>query len=169
MGLIRFWNSEWAGFSLSAPDGRGTTLEEGEFSTAYFTFTVSADPGLLLNLDNLTFGSARGGGNPDTQTRRFELFASIDGAPFDYAGGPLLFVDNETGTRTSPVSRSADLSGATYQNVQSVSFRYYPLTPAQGNTMDFNGMTLNGSVIPEPSTVPVLVALSLAGILQRRR
>ena len=45
---------------------------------------------------------------------------------------------------TGPASGAALGSG----NVDSVTFRYYPLTPANGNTMDFAGMTLDGIVVP---------------------
>src|SRR2546423_1363305 len=80
---------------------------------------------------------------------------------------PVLVVSSEAGTRTAPVGRSGDLSGAAFQGINSVTFRSYPLTPANGNTMDFSGMTLNGTVVPEPGAL-ACVALGGVGLLRRR-
>ena len=166
-GLVRFWNTEWAGFSLSSNNGPAID-NATEFATGYLTWTVAAQPGQRLNLASLDFNSARGGGDPATQVRGFRLYAEPTGGTFDLSDTPVLTVANETGTRTATVARSADLSGAGFQGVESVTFRYYPLTPANGNTMDFSGMTLNGTVVPEPSCLG-LAALCGAGLLRRRR
>lgn len=165
-GLARFWNTEWAGFSLSS--GNGITLDnEAEFATGYLTWTVSAAPGHMLDLTSLALGSARGGGDPATQVRRFELYAEVDGGSFDYGDTPLLAIDNETGTRVAPVDRAADLSSPEFQGIGSITFRYYPLTPATGNTMDFGTMTLNGqAVVPEPAG---LCLLGVVGLVLVRR
>ena len=168
-GLNRLWNTEWAGFSLSSPNGAAID-NATEFGTGYFTWTVSAQPGYVLNLSSLDFNSARGGGDPATQVRGFRLYAATNGAPFNFADTPVLTVANETGTRAAPVARSADLSGAAFQGVQSVTFRYYPLTPATGNTMDFSGMTLNGEpVVPEPAAASLAALAAAAALLRRRR
>ena len=167
-GLNRFWNTEWAGFSLSSPNGAAID-SAAEFNTGYFTWTVSAAPGYQLDLTSLDFASARGGGDPATQVRGFRLYAAPDGAPISMSDTPVLVVANETGTRTAPVARSADLSGAPFQGIDSITFRYYPLTPATGNTMDFTGMTLNGAVVPEPSTAALGALVGLPLLLRRRR
>jgi hypothetical protein len=121
----------------------------------------------VLDLTSLAFESARGGGDPATQVRRFELYAEVDGGSFDFGDTPLLAIDNETGTRLAPVDRAADMSGAAFQGIGSITFRYYPLTPATGNTMDFETMTLNGqAVVPEPAGLCVLGVVGL--ILVRR-
>lgn len=167
VGLVRFWNTEWAGFSNSSNNGPAID-NATEFAGGYLTWTVSAQPGYQLNLASLDFNSARGGGDPATQTRGFRLFAATNGAPISFTDTPVLTVANETGTRAAPVARSADLTGAAFQGVNSVTFRYYPLTPANGNTMDFSGMTLNGdAVVPEPATLGL--ASIACGVLRRRR
>ena len=164
-GLVRFFNTEWAGFSLSSNNGPAID-NATEFGTGYFTWTVSGQPGQKLDLTSLDFNSARGGGDPATQTRGFRLYAAANGAPINFTDTPLLTVANETGTRAAPVARSADLSGAAFDAVDSITFRYYPLTPANGNTMDFSGMTLVGTVVPEPSTLGLA---AIAGVFLFRR
>ena len=166
-GLVRFWNTEWAGFSLSSNNGPAID-NATEFATGYLTWTVAAQPGQRLNLTSLDFNSARGGGDPATQTRGFRLYAEPTGGTFDLSDTPVLVVANETGTRTATVARTANLSGAAFQGVDSITFRYYPLTPANGNTMDFSGMTLNGTVVPEPSCL-ALGGLGALVLLGRRR
>jgi hypothetical protein len=163
--LSRFWNSEFAGFSLSSANGN-TIDTNTEFNTGYFTWTVSATPGNILNLTSLDFGSAVGGGG----TRGFDIYATVNGGAFAFGDAPIFALAAETGTRTSPVARSIDLSGPAYQGIDSITFRYYSLTPTSSNTIDFTGMTLNGEVtaIPEPSSV-LLVLGSAAGMFFIRR
>ncbi|MDB6071868.1 MAG: Xylan alpha,2-glucuronidase [Verrucomicrobiales bacterium] len=167
VGLVRFWNSEWAGFTITSDNG--LLIDNAtEFNTGYLSFSVAAAPGTQLDLSTLTFNSARGGA---AGTRGFEIYATVNGAAFDFASRvPLLALTDEPGTRVAPNPRSADLSGAGFQGINSVTFRYYPLTPANGNSVDFSGMTLNGAVVPEPT---VALMLPLAGMLawgaRRRR
>ena len=158
-GLNRIWNSEFAGFSLSSTNGNAID-NATEFNTGFFTWTVSATPGNLLNLTSLNFGSGVGGSG----TRGFEIYAEVNGGAFEFGDLPILAIAAETGTRGNPVARSADLNGAAFQNIESITFRYYPLTPATGNSIDFTGMTLNGDVaaIPEPGSF-MLLGVGIAG------
>jgi hypothetical protein len=161
VGLNRFWNSEWAGFTLSSANN--TTLEESEFGTGYYQLTLTGANGAKLNLMNLALNSARGGGDPATQVRGFKLYAAPNGQAINFSDTPVLDVPNETGTRTATVPRTADLSGAAFQNIDSVTFRYYPLSPATGNSMDFDGWVINGTATaatPEPG-VACLAAIGL--------
>ncbi len=163
-GLDRFWNSEWAGFDTSATNG--TAIDNAtEFDAGYWALTVSAKPGYQLDLTSLDFGAARGG---TSGTRLYELYAAVNGGSFTFGDTPIDSSPggNETGTRTSPRAASVDLTGATYQGIDSITFRFYPLTPATGNTMGFDGWTLNGTVVPEPSTL-LLMALGMVGLLRR--
>ena len=164
-GLGRFWNSEFAGFSLAV--GNGNTLDNStEFNAGYFTWTVSAVGENVLNLNSLDFGSAVGGSG----TRGFEIYAQVNGGTFTFGDTPIFAVAAETGTRNNPVARSVDLSGAGFQNLDSITFRYYPLTPTSGNTIDFTGMTLQGEVVPVPEPRSfILLGCGLAGTLLWRR
>jgi hypothetical protein len=166
-GISRFWNSEWAGFSVSSANG--TTLDSTtEFDTGYFQFTLTSAPGTRLNLTALALNAARGGA---TLVRGFKLYAAPNGQPFAFTDTPIIAVDDEVGTRAAPFPRSADLSGAAFQDLSSVSFRYYPLTPATGNTIDFDGFTLTGTAlaVPEPALAAGAAALLLATRAGRRR
>jgi hypothetical protein len=139
--LVTFANSEWAGFSLDS--GNGETLDSAaEFGRGYLEFTVRAAAGSKLNCSALTFSSARGG---SSMTRGYALYAAVNGKEFSFSDAPVDSVANETGTRTSPRDVSIDLSAATYQGVDSITFRYYPLTSSKGRTIEFNGLTLYGT------------------------
>jgi hypothetical protein len=162
----RFWNTEWAGFTLSVANG--TALDnQAEFDNGYLTWTVTADPGMKLSLNSLDFSSARGGG---ANVRGFEIYAKTNGAAFTFGGTPLIDVDDEplTSVRTAPTPRSLDLSGL--GTVDSITFRYYPLTTTVNNTIDFTGMTLNGTVgIPEPSMLAIAAVAGSLFLRRRRR
>jgi hypothetical protein len=168
VGLNRFWNSEWAGFTLSSPNLLAID-NATEFNTGYLAWTVAAVPGQVLNLTSLDFGSARGG---TSETRGFEIYAEVNGGTFAFGDTPLLNVDNEpvSATRAAPAARSIDLTGAQYQGIDSITFRYYPTTFATGNSIDFNGMTLNGATVavPEPASLSLL-SLSVLALRRRRR
>lgn len=164
-GLDRFWNSEWDGFSLlGASETDASDLSD--FDDEFFTFTIAADSGFTLNLTSLDFDSARGG---SSGTRGFEVYADVNGNAITIAD-LLLNVDNETGTRTSPTARSIDLSDAEFQGINSITFRYYPLSTQPGGTVDFDGMTLNGEVmIPEPASMALLGLGAMALLIRPRK
>jgi hypothetical protein len=135
-------NSGWAGFSLA--DRNGETLDNAaEFARGYLEFTIKAGPGSTLNCRELMFASARGGAS---QPRGYALYASVNGTGFKFGDTPVSTVDNETGTREAPRNVLVDLSDSAYQGIDSITFRYYPLTKNPGNSMELDGMTLTGSV-----------------------
>jgi hypothetical protein len=165
-GLARFWNTEWAGFSLTSANA--LTIDDAtEFATGYLTWTVAANPGYELNLTSLTFPSAQGG---TTGSRGYALYAEVNGGTFDFSDTPVASLVAETGTRAAPTPTTVDLSAVGYQGIDSITFRYYPLTPAPGNTVDFGNMTLNGDavLVPEPASLG-LIALGGLTLLRRRR
>jgi hypothetical protein len=129
---------------------RSTTVD---YATGYSEFSISAAPGYALNLTSLDFDSARGG---TSGIRGFEIFGAPDAVPT--ASDSLLLVSNEavSVTRDTPLARSIDLSAAEYQNIQSITFRYYPLADANGNSIEFTNMELIGEVIS--NGLPVFTA-----------
>jgi hypothetical protein len=120
------------------------------YATGYTEFTISAGSGHVLNLTSLDFDSARGGTGG---IRGFEIFGAPNAVPT--ASDSLLLVTNEavTVTRDTPLARSIDLSGAEYQGIQSITFRYYPLADADGNSIEFTNMELNGLMTINSSPV----------------
>ncbi len=165
-----FQNSQWTtastpGFSLFSPNG--VTLDNStEFATGYFTFTVTATSG-VMNLSSLEYNMAKGN---TTGTRNYAIYASVNGGSFALTDTPL-FNGGTTGTRAAPEFKSLDLNDPLYQGVSSVTFRFYPLTSSAAFSVDFTGMTVNGTVVavPEPGTIALAFAsLPLLGLVVLR-
>lgn len=58
------------------------------------------------------------------------------------------------------------MSGTGFQNLTSgLTFRIYSYSPGAGSSVDYDDLTVNGSVVavPEPSTLAGLIALTLLG------
>jgi hypothetical protein len=148
-------------------------LDADEFNTGYLAWTVAAKPGMKLNLSSLSFDSLRGGAS---RRRGFIIYAATNSNPFSYSNAPLLYVANEntansrdsTGAVTSTNPVSINLSSAPYQGLDSVTFRYYPLTETNINSIEFFNMSVNGAVVPEPTAL-ALVGLGAVWCLGRRR
>ena len=108
--LGRFDSGGWNGFSLAS--GNGTVLNEEDFDRGYLEFTIEAKQGILMDLEALSFLSARGG---TSGTRYYELYAAVNGAAFAYGDTPIDTIADETGTRDTPRPVRVDLSGSEYQ------------------------------------------------------
>lgn len=158
----------WDAFRFGAINPPASTFDSAtEYNNAaYFEVTISAQAGFKLNLSSLSFNSAVGG---PSATRGFEIYTAVDGGTFAFGDTPILDVTQETGTRSAPRAVSVDLTAATYQNIDSITFRYYVMTTVNNQTIEFEGWTLDGSVVPEPGS---LALLGLGGLLigtRRRR
>jgi len=153
-----------------APGGVGTSVA-GELNIKnfdrggdgindhYIFFTLAADAGNTLNIDTLSINLWRnGGGAPNG----IAFDVSVDSGPFELydavqtqgtgAGVPVLREFNES------------ITGAA-----SVEIRFTPRNAGQGSTGNFHisGLTVEGSVIPEPSGA--LLSLVGTGLLALRR
>lgn len=127
----------------------------------YFQFAVSSDASSLINLTSLTFNAERGGaGTP----RGYAVRSSADGFAANLASADLLTA------RPTYTPVSVDLSAAAFQNLSTITFRIYSYAPAAGSSVDYDDITVNGSVVsvPEPSAA-LLPALASLGLLSRRR
>ncbi len=131
---------------------QGVTTTTLDLNDDYIEWTISATTGHKLNLSSLEFLSARGGTG---DTRGYELFAATDGATITLGDSVLKVVDElESATREEPrkitdSDYDVSLASAPYQNIDSVTFRYYPLVSSGAGTIEFTNMELKGSVITQ--------------------
>jgi hypothetical protein len=133
---------------------RANTTEANTPANVYFSFTVSANPG--MNLSSLAFNAAKGGGaNP----RVYDVLSSVDAFATSLTGGPVTL----TTQRPNFTPVSVNLSAAPFQGLSSITFRVHFFTPDPTQNVDFDDITLNGTVIPEPTSL-ALVLLGLGGI-----
>jgi hypothetical protein len=147
--------------NLSA--ARANFAESSDRANVYFTFTVDANAGYELDLSSLTFNVAQGGGT--ALTRDYDVRSSADG-----------FATSLTGVVPIPTVRptwtavTVPLSGGAFQDLTSpITFQVRIFTPTVSQNVDFDDITVNGTVaaVPEPNSLAVL-AIG-ACMLRRRR
>lgn len=163
-GLNTFQATNVLGFasdSVLQVSAAGTSTPELSIANdAYFSFTVTPDAMMTVDLETLSFSAARGGGSTD---RGYEIRSSVD----NFAT-TLGLEDNIPTVRPTLTPATIDL-GAEFSNLTTATeFRVYIFAPNGGNTIEFEDIALHGtvSVIPEPSA-SLLVALG--GLLLARR
>gem|GEM_PF-3086451 len=147
-----------AGASFDSDDAFGNTPGE------YIEFTVTATSGYVLNLDDLTFNTARGG---SSGTRSWALRTSLTSG--DFATGTPTAIRTNGGTTMD--NELVDLSAGTFQNITSVTFQLATISDASGLAIDYDDIVLNGTVtaIPEPSSLGLMgLALGLFSMMYRR-
>jgi hypothetical protein len=143
---------------------RAAFNEANDIANVYFTFEVSPNSGLRMNLDDLTFNVARGGA---AVPRTYDVRSSVDGFAASLVGGPVQILT----VRPNFTPVSIDLSGAAFQDLASpVTFRiHYMGQPGQfGQAIDFDDITLNGELVPEPGAL-TLLAVAGGWMFRRRR
>jgi len=139
--------------------------------STYFSFTVTPEVGQSITLSSITFDSMAGTGGPSD--RQFYLMSDKTGylstevlaSASTVTGSPLLPYN----TSTFDQNFSADLSGMDFANItDSVTFRIYIATPNTFQNVGFDDITLNGAVIPEPSSLVLMVLTGFALVICRR-
>ena len=138
------------------PDGSAASLTEAVQNDKFFQFTIEPQGDLRLNLLSLEFDAGRGGsGTP----RGWGLFSSVDNFAAEIA-------TQAVGTVEPDLTHCfVDLSDSRFQGLGGeLTFRMYVFSPADGNSLEFDNITLMGAVVPEPSTV-ALLAVGLLGTL----
>ena len=128
-----------------------TTPGDAVTANRYWTFSVTplVNP---LNLSALDFGAGRGGAST---ARGFALYSSVDAFT-----APLLSTD-VAGLRPTLTPYTVDLTGAAFQGLPvgtPVSFRFYVYSPNAGATLEFDNVSLTGTVVPEPTGFALLLA-----------
>lgn len=158
-----------AGSQGGGEQGTATSNIDGES----FDLTISAAAGNLLDLDSFSFEAVRGtGGDND---RGIEVFAETNGDSF-VLGTSTLVIDDDViepnRNSLSVVLLTADLTGPEFQGIESVTFRFIPVTANGTGNLDFGNITLTGDVaaVPEPSTVALVLcaAVGLVALGQRK-
>jgi hypothetical protein len=142
----------------------------------YFQATITAAPGMELNMDSFTFDGAKGGA---ATPRTYEVHSSVGGLAISSdpsTPGQVLNSGSFTATRGSPGATdtlptiTTDLSSPAYDHLSSLTMRVFFFTPTVSQNIDIDNLTFNGSVVaaPEPSMAAAGLAL-VAGMLGRRR
>jgi hypothetical protein len=154
-----------------APTVVSNTEAAGLANDVYFFFTITPNPGFALKLSGFSTQVGRGGAGGNRATY---IYDDIDGFTAGASITKLETIANDlTLTRPNSATITADLTAARYQNLTApITFRAYVVTDGAGQSMDFDNVTVTGTVIvvPEPACVLALAA-SAGGIwtLRRRR
>lgn len=124
-------------YTVRPPDST-TSASEAITNDSYFYFTVTPTSGNSLDLLTLDFDSARGG---SATPRGYDVRSDADS--FTASLGTV-----DLGSqRTTFQSVSIDLSGASFQGLTaSTVFRVYFYSPSSAFSVDFDSITLTGSV-----------------------
>ena len=138
---------------------RANFNESSVRDNVYFTFSVAANAGNELDLSSLTFNVARGGASTP---RDYDIRTSLDSFATSLTG---IVAINTARPAFTPVS--IDLSGAQFQHLTSpLTFQFRFFTAGVSQNVDFDDITINGTVAPEPNT---LALLAIAGSWMFRR
>ena len=117
------------------PGANSSTAALAVANDRYFEFTLAADDGFFLDLDNLMFGAARGGsGTP----RGFVVRSSVDGFASNVATADM------TTVRPDLKLYTVDLSQPAYTDLTEVTFRIYSYVPSGGSSVEYVDVTVNG-------------------------
>lgn len=139
---------------------RANFNESSVRDNVYFTFSVAANAGNELDLSSLTFNVARGGASTP---RDYDIRTSLDAFATSLTG--IVAIDT---ARPTFAPASIDLSGAQFQHLTSpLTFQFRFFTPGVSQNVDFDDITLNGTVVPEPNGLAMVVLT--AGWMFRRR
>lgn len=166
--------AEDADFDNSSTDnGPGSPQEQVALDNdVYLNFTLTADAGQKLILDNISLSVGQGTGS-NSQERGYGLYWSIDG--FATSADALIadamidgYREGAGGVWDTP---SVALGGA---QAKSVEFRLYVFTgdgAGGGSNIEFDDIWVQGSVVavPEPGTLALFVLGCTGAILPRKR
>ncbi len=118
------------------PASGSTSVATALANGTYFTLTISAAEGYVLDLSQLAFEVGKGG---DSDPRGYFIRSSVDDFATDIAVEQL-----PTGAQATPAATTISLSGI--RNIHSITFRVYVYGPWFGNSVDFRNLTLSGVV-----------------------
>lgn len=123
---------------IANPPASTTTAALAVTNNSYFSLTATPTAGFSISLTSLDFKMARGG---TSTPRGYVVRSSADGYSTNLATADI------TAQRTTFEDVSVDLTGASFQGLSSaITFRIYVYAPSSANSLDFDEVTLNGSV-----------------------
>ena len=161
-----------------------TTTALAITNNEYFSFTITPNAGLVLNLDSISFSMQVGITlTTATQDTTYALFSSVNGFSIGSVISSNTYTENSDGNAsTSSLDSFVNtgtiaLTGSAYDNVTGqVEFRIYLSDGGSNNAaplIKIDDVILNGTTapIPEPSTYAMmgLGAAMLVGIQRFRR
>ncbi|HSI33985.1 MAG: PEP-CTERM sorting domain-containing protein [Phycisphaerae bacterium] len=146
------------GVTVGTSGTNATAVTQNEF----LSIVVSPAAGETLNLDTLTVDVK----NPGGSTRGYFFRTSLDNFATDLAPGFLEI----TGTSSYPASPTTFTFAGATNLTSDVTIRLYSYAKSSSTAegLDFDNVTINGTVTPEPGTM-ALAGFAAAGLLGRRR
>jgi autotransporter-associated beta strand protein len=125
------------------PAVTSTTPDTAVLNQADFKFTLTADPGFLLNLTSLDFDVMRGGASTP---RGYVVRSSVDNFAANLGTADVLT------QRPTFTAVAIDLSGSVFQNLPTITFKIYSYTTGTGASLDYDNVTVNGTTMTIPVT-----------------
>jgi len=136
----------------------------------YFKFTLTPNATFLANLTDLFFDYSGTGTSSIENTSTFFVRSGADDFAADIGTTVLAaqFAGNSVFRR-----QTIDLSGASFQNLTAaIEFRIYVMnsvTATNDGVARLDNITLNGTIVPEPSSLALVGSLGVLALLRRRR
>lgn len=167
-------------FARGASSSSGGLIFQNSLANAitandYFQFSLTPDSGYSVNLTSLTVDWGGQAGSLNSFTFNYGLTSSVDG----HTASDVIGIGSRavSGTPATFGPQSLSLSAAKFQGLSApVTFRLYFYATDIVGTDSWNkigrvdNITLNGAVIPEPSTYALFgIGLGALMILRRRR
>lgn len=144
------------GPNFTASNARARRWNTASAATAiaggrFWEFTVTADPGLLLDLQNLTFSDVVGANGPTGF--QLEVNGTLFGSPSATGSGANIDLSS-LGLLSAYTFRIAGFGG---------------LNNGFASMWTIDNVQLNGAVVPEPSALLLAFALMIPGVVYVRR
>ena len=135
------------------------TSANTNFNNGYVQFRLTPQVGTTFDLTSISLDAARGGSG----TRGYTVRYSFDGFSSDagfLAGDSGNLADNTDNFRRDTFGLTDEDAGLD-ETTSAVTFRLLGYTPSSTGAIRYDNITINGTVVPEPSS---LMLLGLSGI-----